>query len=95
GYTREAAARYSFLLAIPAVLASGLFELADSWGRFGTFGPGPTLLATMVAFASGYGVIIVFLRLVSTRDYWPFVIYRILAGAAVFAMLAWNVIPAR
>jgi len=95
GYTREAAARYSFLLAIPAVLASGLFELADSWGRFGTFGPGPTLLATLVAFVSGYGVIVVFLRLVSTRGYWPFVIYRIVAGAAVFAMLAWNVIPAR
>lgn len=38
GYTREAAARYSFLLAIPAVLASGLFELADSWGGSGRSG---------------------------------------------------------
>ncbi|KTT71563.1 undecaprenyl-diphosphate phosphatase [Sphingomonas endophytica] len=95
GYTREAAARYSFLLAIPAVLASGLFELADSWGRFGTFGPGPTLLATIIAFVTGYGVIVVFLRLVSSRSYMPFVIYRILAGLAVFALLALDVIPAR
>ncbi|EZP54339.1 MULTISPECIES: undecaprenyl-diphosphate phosphatase [Sphingomonas] len=95
GFTREAAARYSFLLAIPAVLASGVFELADSWGQFGAFGPGPTLLATVIAFVSGYGVIVAFLRIIATRSYMPFVVYRLVAGLAVFALLAMNVIPAR
>lgn len=95
GFTREAAARYSFLLAIPAVLASGLFELVDSWGQFGAFGPGPTLLATLIAFASGYGVIVVFLRIVANRSYIPFVLYRLVAGLAVLALLAMDVIPAR
>ena len=95
GFTREAAARYSFLLAIPAVLASGLLELVDSWGQFGAFGAAPTLLATVIAFVSGYGVIVVFLRIVATRSYMPFVLYRLVAGIAVFALLATNVIPAR
>lgn len=88
GYTREAAARYSFLLAIPAVLASGLYQLVKSWGQFGPFGPGATALATLIAFFVGYGVIVVFLRLVSTRSYMPFVIYRVVAGVVLMALLA-------
>ena len=95
GYTREAAARYSFLLAIPAVLASGMLELVDSWGQFGAFGPGQTLFATLIAFGTGYGVIVIFLRIIATRSYMPFVVYRLAAGAAVFALLTLNVIPAR
>ncbi|TCP32823.1 undecaprenyl-diphosphate phosphatase [Sphingomonas sp. BK235] len=95
GYTREAAARYSFLLAIPAVLASGLFELADSWGKANPVGAGPTLLATMIAFAVGYGVIVAFLRLLRTRSFLPFVIYRLAAGTAVLALLASGSIAAR
>lgn len=78
GYTREAAARYSFLLAIPAVLGSGLYKLVGSLDEFGTAGtPGllPILVATVIAFVVGYGVIIWFLKLVSTRSYLPFVIY--------------------
>ena len=95
GYTREAVARYSFLLAIPAVLASGIFELIKTWGQFGAFGAGPTLLATVVAFVSGYGVIVVFLRIIATRSFMPFVVYRVVAGCAVLTMLALGVIPAR
>src|SRR5690606_11417069 len=41
GYTREAAARYSFLLAVPAVLASGLYQLFKSWGQAGAVAAGP------------------------------------------------------
>lgn len=88
GYTREAAARYSFLLAIPAVMASGLYQLYKSWGVPGPVGMGPTALATVVAFVVGYGVIVVFLRIVSSRGFWPFVCYRIVLGLALFAMLA-------
>jgi undecaprenyl-diphosphatase len=53
GYRREAAARYSFLLAIPAVLASGLFELKDILSGEAPVEWGPTLLATVIAFAVG------------------------------------------
>lgn len=95
GYTREAAARYSFLLAIPAVLASGFFELIDSWDKPNPIGGGPTLLATVLAFGVGYAVIVGFLRLLRTRSFLPFVVYRVVAGAAVLLMLANGVIAAR
>ena len=89
GYTREAAARYSFLLAIPAVMASGFYQLAKTWGQgVGPLGAGPTALATVIAFFVGYGVIVVFLKLVSTRSYMPFVWYRVALGLLVFALLA-------
>ncbi|NYI60835.1 undecaprenyl-diphosphatase [Cellulomonas soli] len=90
GYTREAAARYSFLLAIPAVFGSGLFQLASSFGDFGTAGTpglGVTLLATVVAFLVGYVVIIAFLKIVSTYSYRPFVWYRLGLAALVVVLL--------
>lgn len=87
GFTREAAARYSFLLAIPAVLASGFYQLYKSWGVEGPVGAGPTALATLTAFGVGYGVIVVFLRVVSTRGYWPFVWYRLALGLLVLVLL--------
>ncbi|RKF17651.1 undecaprenyl-diphosphate phosphatase [Altericroceibacterium spongiae] len=93
GYTREAAARYSFLLAIPAVLASGFYQLAKSWNDWGPIGPGPTALATVIAFVVGYWVIVIFLRIVSTRSYFPFVAYRIVAGLGLLALLLGGVIP--
>jgi undecaprenyl-diphosphatase len=88
GYTREAAARYSFLLAIPAVLGSGLYQVASSVGDFGSAGTpalGVTVIATVVAFVVGYVVIIGFLKIVSTFSYRPFVVYRI--GLAVVVAL--------
>lgn len=87
GYTREAAARYSFLLAIPAVLLSGFYQLYKTWGTENTVGGGQTLLATVIAFFVGYAVIVGFLKLVSTRSYMPFVYYRVVLGIAVFALL--------
>ena len=76
GYTRPAAARYAFLLAVPAVLASGGLELT----KLGE-GPGPqwgpTALATVVAFGTGYLVIAWFLRYISTHRFTPFVWYRV------------------
>lgn len=87
GFTREAAARYSFLLAVPAVMASGFYQLYKSWEDGIAIGAGPTALATAIAFVVGYGVIVVFLKLVSTRSYMPFVYYRIALGALVFGLL--------
>ncbi|CAM5680713.1 undecaprenyl-diphosphate phosphatase [Streptomyces violaceorubidus] len=87
GYRREAAARYSFLLAIPAVLASGVFELKDamesdhvSWG--------PTLFATVIAFGTGYAVIAWFMKFISTKSFMPFVWYRIVLGIVIIALVA-------
>jgi undecaprenyl-diphosphatase len=88
GYTREAAARYSFLLAIPAVMASGGYQLVKSWGVAGPVGAGQTALATAIAFVVGYGVIVGFLRIVSSRGFWPFVAYRIVLGIALFVLLS-------
>ena len=95
GYTREAAARYSFLLAVPAVLGSGLQQLVSSvhdFGRTGTPSLGVTAMATVVAFVIGYIVIIGFLKLVSTRSYLPFVIYRFAFAAAIVLLLLTNVL---
>ncbi|MFE3824801.1 undecaprenyl-diphosphate phosphatase [Streptomyces sp. NPDC059092] len=85
GYTREAAARYSFLLAIPAVLASGAYELKDA-GE-GHVSWGPTIFATFVAFAVGYVVIAWFMKFITTKSFMPFVIYRILLGIALFVLV--------
>lgn len=85
GYTREAAARYSFLLAIPAVLASGALELTEI-GK-GHVAWGPTLFATLLAFFVAYAVIAWFMKFISTRSFMPFVIYRILLGLLIFALI--------
>jgi undecaprenyl-diphosphatase len=83
GYTREAAARYSFLLAIPAVLASGFYQLYRSWEHGSPIAPGrprwPRWWPSSSATASSSW----FLKLVSTRSYMPFVIYRIALGLLV------------
>ena len=94
GYTREAAARYSFLLAIPAVMGSGFYQLLRSWQHGSPVAAGPTALATLIAFGVGYGVIVVFLKLVSTRGYMAFVYYRIALGLLVFVLLGAGVLSA-
>ncbi|WP_407548413.1 undecaprenyl-diphosphate phosphatase [Streptomyces sp. Pv4-95] len=86
GYTRESAARYSFLLAIPAVLASGAYELKDA-GE-GHVSWGPTIFATIIAFVVGYVVIAWFMKFISSKSFMPFVIYRILLGIVLFALVA-------
>ena len=94
GYTREAAARYSFLLAVPAVLASGFYQLWRSAELGSPVAPGPTALATLVAFGVGYGVIVAFMKFVTTRSYLPFVVYRIALGLVVLALLQVGVLSA-
>jgi undecaprenyl-diphosphatase len=92
GYTREAAARYSFLLAVPAVFASGFYQLYKSWGVAGPVSPANTALATLVAFFVGYAVIVWFLKIVSTQGYGLFVVYRVLLGIMVLVLLATGVL---
>ncbi len=93
GYTRVAAARYSFLLAIPAVLTSGLFELRKIGGK-DSVAWGPTILATVIAFAVGFAVIVYFLRFISTHTFRVFVWYRIVLGLSVIVLVATGVLSA-
>jgi undecaprenyl-diphosphatase len=91
GYTREAAARYSFLLAVPAVLGSGGYQLVRS-ASLEPPAPGPTALATVVSFVLGYAVIAWLMRYIATHSFQPFVYYRIGAGLGIFALLAAGVL---
>lgn len=94
GYERAAAARFAFLLAIPAVLGAGLFEWPAALGEDSTYSLGPMLLATAVSFAVGYAVIAWLFRWLERRSYAPFVAYRIILGLLVFALLAAGTISA-
>jgi undecaprenyl-diphosphatase len=93
GYTRASAARYAFLLAVPAVLASGLFE-ARKIGDEGAVAWGPTLLATIIAFSVGFAVIAWLMKWLTTRSYLPFVLYRVALGSIVLILLATGVLSA-
>lgn len=94
GYERAAAARYAFLLAIPAVFGSGFFQLAKSLGEPAVYGPIETAAATLVAFVVAILVIAFFMNYISRHSFLPFVIYRILLGGTIFALLATGVIDA-
>ncbi len=95
GYTREAAARYSFLLAIPAVLGSGFFQVVKisedpvvpDWTAI--------WVATGIAFVVALAVIAWFLRYISTHNFTPFVIYRIGLALVLFALLGTGVLQPR
>lgn len=93
-YERATATRYSFLLAIPAVLGAGIFELKDVPGQHNAYGWGPTVIGTIISFAVGLAVIHWLLKYVSTHSFKPFVIYRVALGGLVIALLAAGVITA-
>ena len=94
GYRREAAARYAFLLALPAVYLSGLFELRHLGGPDDPVQVLPTAVATVIAFGVGYAVIAWFLRYISAHTFTPFVVYRVALGLVVLVLLATQVIDA-
>ena len=87
GYERAAATRYAFLLAIPAVVGAGLFELKEIPGGDNAYGVMPTVVATVVSFGVGLAVIHWLLRYVSTHSFLPFVLYRIGFGGLTLALL--------
>ena len=87
GFDRAAAARYSFLLSVPAVVLSGLFE-ARKIGGEGAVGLAPTLVATLLAFVSGYAAIAWLLRYLTTHNLTIFIAYRIPLGVLVLALTA-------
>jgi undecaprenyl-diphosphatase len=97
GYKREAALRYSFLLALPAVFGSGLYELksALSDSTVNVYSMTETLGATVVAFVVGYSVIAWLMKFISTKTFTPFVIYRVVVGTALLVALATGVLSAQ
>ena len=94
GYSREAALRYSFLLALPAVFGSGFYQLqsALSGNQVAVYSLSETLVATVIAFAVGYLVIAWLLKFVTTKSFAPFIIYRVALGSAVLVLLATGVL---
>ncbi|MEN9752579.1 MAG: hypothetical protein RL670_270 [Actinomycetota bacterium] len=83
GYSRKAATRYSFLLAIPAVIASGLYEFTKTVGDLPASDLAATAVATAVSFVVGYSVIAGLLKYLDRGSYLPFVIWRILVGVGL------------
>jgi undecaprenyl-diphosphatase len=94
GYERAAAARYAFLLAIPAVFGSGFFQLVKSLDEPSVYGPIETAAATLVAFVVGLLVIAFFMSYISKRSFLPFVIYRVLLGSTILVLLGTGAINA-
>jgi undecaprenyl-diphosphatase len=94
GYERAAAARYAFLLAIPAVFGSGLFELYKSLKEPGTavYSLLETAVATVVAFGVGLAVIAFFMSWISKHSFLPFVVYRVFIGSLLLVLLSLGVI---
>ena len=88
GYSRAAAARYSFLLAIPAVLGSGGYKLLRSFGDDTSVAPLQTFIATVVAFVVAIVIIKWFMHYISTRSFMPFVIYRVALGVIILTAVA-------
>jgi undecaprenyl-diphosphatase len=97
GYTRSAAARYSFLLAIPAVLGSGFFQAYEALSgdvEGAGIAWGPTILATVLAFGVGLAVIAWLLRYLAHGSFVPFVVYRIALGVLVLVLVQTGVFAA-
>jgi undecaprenyl-diphosphatase len=95
GYTREAAARYSFLLAIPAVLGSGFYEAYGALKGDAAGAPidwPPTIVATVIAFGVGLTVIAWLLRYLARGSFTPFVVYRVVLGLLVLALVGTGVL---
>ena len=97
GYSREAALRYSFLLALPAVFGSGFYQLKSAFSSDAlpnVFSISETFVATAVAFGVGYLVIAWLLKFVSTKSFMPFIVYRVALGSMLLILLATGVISA-
>jgi undecaprenyl-diphosphatase len=85
GISREAAARFSFLLSIPAILGAGILKLDELSGATET--PVQLAAGTVAAAVSGFLAVSFLIRLLRTRTLWPFIWYRLAAGALFVVLL--------
>lgn len=88
GFTRAAAARFSFLIGIPAVLASGLIEFKDSYQMLDANALSGTIVATITSFVVGYLVIAGLLKYLNKGSFMPFVVWRLVVGFGLLVMLS-------
>jgi undecaprenyl-diphosphatase len=91
GFTRGAAARFSFLLSVPAVVLSGVYEMRNI-GADGSAAWGPTIVATVLAFIVGYASIAWLLRWLASHSMGVFALYRLILGTGVLVALAAGVV---
>ena len=94
GLTRETAARFSFLLSIPAIAASGLLELKEAVHKLPHGSYLPLVVATVVSGIIGYASIWFLLRFLRTHSTGVFIIYRLIVGAAILCALLGGYISA-
>jgi undecaprenyl-diphosphatase len=87
GLTRETAARFSFLLSIPAIAASGLLELKEAFTKLPQGSYGALAVATIVSGVVGYASIWFLLRYLRTHSTSLFIVYRVIVGGAILAAL--------
>ena len=92
GFNRSAATKFSFFLAVPAVLGSGLYQMYQviSDPTSEVYSLGETFVATFIAFAVGYAVIAWLMKYISKNSFRPFVIYRLILGSAILIAIATN-----
>lgn len=90
GWERSDAARFSFLLGIPAITLAGLVELKSAFAAGSAYGPVPMLLGILSAAVISWLAIAWLLRFLQTNSTWPFVIYRLLFGAGLLWAVAMN-----
>lgn len=93
GLDRPAAARFSFLLSIPAIVLSGAYKLVKDRHELLASGTGPTLVATALSFFVGLWAISFLMKFLQTRSTMPFVAYRVLLGLVVFALVLAGRVP--
>jgi undecaprenyl-diphosphatase len=94
GQTRETAARFSFLLSIPAIAASGLLELKEAIEKLPAGSYGSLAVATVVSGAVGYASIWFLLRFLRTHSTGVFIVYRVVVGGLILAALAFGYMSA-
>jgi undecaprenyl-diphosphatase len=93
GLARPDAARFSFLLSIPAIGAAGVFQLKDALKDFGGASPAPLVVATLVSAVTGYASIAWLMRYLRTKSLAPFAFYRIVLAAVLVTLCLAHVIP--
>jgi len=94
GFNRASAARFSFLIGIPAVLASGLLQFSQSYQNLEQDALAGTVVATATSFVVGYLVIAGLLKYLAKGSFLPFVIWRVLVGLTLLVLLTLGVVAA-
>lgn len=92
GMSRAEAARYSFLLGIPAIAGAGIFEARDAFRALGAGAVAPLVVGTLVAAISGYASIAWLLRFLTTRSLAPFTVYRVLLAGLLLGLLTAGIV---